>query len=400
MKNKSRKKKGAVPKINPLKVLTSIPGLIKGVIGIIVIVLIVFVIKKGFFDSKEGEVTTISQSSIEKILDISELSTLEYTYNAVAAGYDEDGKTLLYHVAYEGTVSAGIDFDKLKVKVNPDKKEIRITVPEAKILDCSVNEGSLKYIFEKDEYNTATISADAYKVSKEDLKKKANEETRITELAKENAISAISGLIEPWVDQVDDEYTVIIIGILLISLLSGCGKSEDKEAAKSTEPDIMQVRSICKLATVECYYHNVAKSEKPAGTGIWHFGEKDRQFWIEYTGTVKLGIDMSKVQMKVNGTDVTVTIPEAEVQQVNVDDDSYNSDSYIFSEDGINKNEITAEDATGAVENARNEMIKTAEENTALLVNAQERAKKMIENYIMQLGETTGTEYQITWKYE
>ena len=130
MKNKSRKKKGAVPKINPLKVLTSIPGLIKGVIGIIV-----FVIKKGFFDSKEGEVTTISQSSIEKILDISELSTLEYTYNAVAAGYDEDGKTLLYHVAYEGTVSAGIDFDKLKVKVNPDKKEIRITVPEAKILD-------------------------------------------------------------------------------------------------------------------------------------------------------------------------------------------------------------------------------------------------------------------------
>ena len=135
-------------------------------------------------------------------------------------------------------------------------------------------------------------------------------------------------------------------------------------------------------------------------TGIWHFGEKDRQFWIEYTGTVKLGIDMSKVQMKVNGTDVTVTIPEAEVQQVNVDDDSYNSDSYIFSEDGINKNEITAEDATGAVENARNEMIKTAEENTALLVNAQERAKKMIENYIMQLGETTGTEYQITWKYE
>ena len=68
----------------------------------------------------------------------------------------------------------------------------------------------MKYIFEKDKNNTATISADAYKVSKDDLKKKANEETRITELAKENAISAISGLIEPWVDQVDDEYTVII----------------------------------------------------------------------------------------------------------------------------------------------------------------------------------------------
>ena len=173
-----------------------------------------------------------------------------------------------------------------------------------------------------------------------------------------------------------------------------------KNQKKEEEADFSAISSVCELATLKCYYHNVAKSEKPAGTGIWHFGEKDRQFWIEYTGTVKLGIDMSKVQMKVNGTDVTVTIPEAEVQQVNVDDDSYNSDSYIFSEDGINKNEITAEDATGAVENARNEMIKTAEENTALLVNAQERAKKMIENYIMQLGEKTGTDYQITWKYE
>ena len=187
--------------------------------------------------------------------------------------------------------------------------------------------------------------------------------------------------------------TILLIMISCALLLGGCGK--EKQTA-----DFSGVTSVCELATLKCYYHNVAKSEKPAGTGIWHFGEKDRQFWIEYTGTVKLGIDMSKVQMKVNGTDVTVTIPEAEVQQVNVDDDSYNSDSYIFSEDGINKNEITAEDATGAVENARNEMIKTAEENTALLVNAQERAKKMIENYIMQLGETTGTEYQITWKYE
>ena len=195
--------------------------------------------------------------------------------------------------------------------------------------------------------------------------------------------------------------TVKVLAIItMLGLFCSCGAEKNMADITQMQPELSQMKAISELATMECYYHNVAKSEKPAGTGIWHFGEKDRQFWIEYTGTVKLGIDMSKVQMKVNGTDVTVTIPEAEVQQVNVDDDSYNSDSYIFSEDGINKNEITAEDATGAVENARNEMIKTAEENTALLVNAQERAKKMIENYIMQLGETTGTEYQITWKYE
>ena len=108
------------------------------------------------------------------------------------------------------TVSAGIDFDKLKVKVNPDKKEIRITVPEAKILDCSVNEGSLKYIFEKMNI-MLTISADAYKVSKRSTEKKANEETRITGLQKKMRFLQFPVLIEDHkVDQVDDEYTVII----------------------------------------------------------------------------------------------------------------------------------------------------------------------------------------------
>ena len=45
-------------------------------------------------------------------------------------------------------------------------------------------------------------------IKKGNIRLKGN--AAITELAKENAISAISGLIEPWVNQVDDKYTVII----------------------------------------------------------------------------------------------------------------------------------------------------------------------------------------------
>ena len=64
--------------------------------------------------------------------------------------------------------------------------------------------------------------------------------------------------------------TLSLIGILLISLLSGCGKSEDKEAAKSTEPDIMQVRSICKLATVEC--GKIRKAGRYGNLAFWGKG--------------------------------------------------------------------------------------------------------------------------------
>ena len=46
------------------------------------------------------------------------------------------------------------------------------------------------------------------------------------------------------------------------------------------------------MVTLETYYHNVAEVEKEAGSGITHWFEKDRKLWIEYTGIVKIGIDI------------------------------------------------------------------------------------------------------------
>ena len=43
--------------------------------------------------------------------------------------------------------------------------------------------------------------------------------------------------------------------------------------AKINAPDIAQIRTICELATLECYYHNVAKSVKEKGSGLLHIGE-------------------------------------------------------------------------------------------------------------------------------
>lgn len=167
-------------------------------------------VKSSMFKQKEGTVSTISQSALQDVLEISELSTVEYTYNAVASAYKEDGKTLMYRVAYDGKVKAGIDFSKVKIKIDEEKKTIHIKIPEVTIQDYIVDEGSLEYIFEKDKYNKATVSAEAYKLCKADLKKKAGKESELKSLARENAISTVSGLIEPWVKQIDDEYVVNI----------------------------------------------------------------------------------------------------------------------------------------------------------------------------------------------
>lgn len=184
--------------------------------------------------------------------------------------------------------------------------------------------------------------------------------------------------------------------VMLTVTLMGCAK---QETVKAPEPKIEQVRSICNLATLQCYYHNVAKSDKKAEKGLTHIGEKDRKFWIEYTGVANIGIDISQVQMKVNGTDIEVTLPEAKLLNISIDKETLNENSYISSADGLNKNKITADDQSKAINQAQQEMENTVKSNKTLLLNAQNRAKTLIENYIQQLGDASNTEYNIKWNY-
>lgn len=186
--------------------------------------------------------------------------------------------------------------------------------------------------------------------------------------------------------------------VLLITLLAGMIVSCSAENAAS--PDIAQIRSICDLATLECYYHNVAKSTKDKSSGLAGFGEVEREFWIEYEGVVKIGIDMSQVIMDVQNTTVTVTLPEAKVLEIGIANDSWNESSYIHSGDSwFNKNKITAEDQKNAIADAQTKMKETAEGNTQLLEQARSRAQKLIENYIKKLGDLSGVEYEIKWIY-
>ena len=158
-----------------------------------------------------NRVTTISESTLEKVLEIEDLSTLEYTYNAVAEAYTDDNKAKLkYHVAYEGVVDVGINFSDISVSVDDKAKSITVTVPEAEVQSCRVDAGTLEYIFEKDKYETETVAQEAYHVALEDLESRVQEEDTMLEMARDNAISAVEGLISPWVEQLDDEYTVTV----------------------------------------------------------------------------------------------------------------------------------------------------------------------------------------------
>lgn len=175
-----------------------------------------------------------------------------------------------------------------------------------------------------------------------------------------------------------------------VLLLSACGNSEEKVPLT---PDVSQMKTICELSVMDCYYHNVAKFyDKDAEKFL--FWTKDKEFWIEYSGIVRLGVDVDQVAVAVNGNTVTVTLPEAKVLGCKVDPDSLNEDSYIVADGSAS---ITADDQTAAFAAAQKDMENSAAEDTVLLSMAQDRARQLLENYIQNLSDMTGQSYTIEW---
>ena len=194
----------------------------------------------------------------------------------------------------------------------------------------------------------------------------------------------------------------IIIPILIVLCLIGFMIDFGKNDVEDLEKNISKIELSGDLVTLETYYHNVAEVEKEAGSGIAHWFEKDRKLWIEYTGIVKIGIDMSRVKIETTGDQITIFIPKAEIiGKPDVLDEEFSKESFIDSQDGLlNKNKITIEDSTKAMEVAQSTMQDSVKSDSHLLSTAQKRARNLIEEYINQFSGISSTLYSIKWEYE
>ena len=185
----------------------------------------------------------------------------------------------------------------------------------------------------------------------------------------------------------------ILISAVLTLSLAACSNTEPDPV--DMEPKTSQMKAICELAVMDCYYHNVAKYElKDAEGFLWW--TKDKNFWIEYSGVVTLGVDVSRVTVEVDGTKVTISIPAAEVLSCTVDSSSLTEDSYIVAKDSA---AIEAEDEIEAFSVAQADLEVTASQDTALLASAQQQAQQLLEDYITNIGKATGKSYSIEWIY-
>lgn len=189
---------------------------------------------------------------------------------------------------------------------------------------------------------------------------------------------------------------VIFVLISITLCLTGCNKGN----VQALSENMKKIELTGNLVTYKAYYHNVIEYTKKKGTGISHVLEKDRKMFIEYTGTIKLGIDLTKVKIEVKNNEINVFIPKAKViGEPNVDKDTFVEKNFIESKDGINKNKITADDSSEVFDDAQKKIKKEASNDEELLTLAQTRAKVIIEENIREFSQLNDNQYTINWEY-
>ena len=189
----------------------SIPfwGLGMLVLAIVVLVVAFIVVPTSQNDNKQAEIVTVS--TLQEIINVSELSTFTAVYNGIAQVMNADDPELVdYYVSYEAKVNAGIDFEDIDIDVDEDTFTVHITVPPVTLTDVNVDISSLDFIFHNEKANTSTVTEEAFKACEADVEKESQEQAAIYELAEQNAKNVLTALVRPIIDQSETEYSLVV----------------------------------------------------------------------------------------------------------------------------------------------------------------------------------------------
>lgn len=188
--------------------------------------------------------------------------------------------------------------------------------------------------------------------------------------------------------------SAIITVVAMLITLTACSNPFNPD-----RPQLNTIKEICELETLTVKCNDVVIGTKDAGEGWKHFLETDRDYWIEYTGVVEMGVNADDTNIEVKDEKVYITLPEAKVLDVHVEPDSISEDSIYISDDGFfNKNKISADNQTEMVKEAQKQLRDAFEKDKEIKTETTEATKNAIKNYVDKLGESFDVQYQIVWK--
>lgn len=116
-----------------------------------------------------------------------------------------------YLASYDGTVNAGIDFEKIKVEKDEDIKHVSVLIPKAEILNVDIDPNSFELYSEKTGISNALSIEDFNQslIELEDNAKSKAIDRGIIDMAEKNAEAVISNFISSLIDR--SEYSVDIV---------------------------------------------------------------------------------------------------------------------------------------------------------------------------------------------
>lgn len=162
---------------------------------IIFIFLILIALVSTFFAGKKAMKSEIkpditSTLIFNKLISVRELTSLKYYYTNMGQfenqntfyGYKVPFTSKKFIVSYDGVIHAGVDLEKMEVKVKD--KSIEIKIPPAKILSHEIYEDSLK-VFDERESIFNRIDIEDYNNFSKDQKKEVEDKAIKRGLLKE-----------------------------------------------------------------------------------------------------------------------------------------------------------------------------------------------------------------------
>ena len=102
--------------------------------------------------------------------------------------------------------------------------------------------------------------------------------------------------------------------------------------------------------------------------------------------------------MDVKDNIVTIALPDAKILSCKVDETSLSKDTFYFESKGLGAEKVNAEDQSQAFAEAQANMLEEAQKDDTLLFQAKERAKTLLVNYVKNIGDAVGVDYEVRWE--
>lgn len=176
----------------------------------------------------------------------------------------------------------------------------------------------------------------------------------------------------------------IILGILIGRYWEGRKYQKADVSVSSISARLTQASD---LATARLEYRELIRYEAGEILFITQKG-----FTMIYDAHIKAGIDLSAAEISVSGSTITVSLPEAVIQDVTIDPDSlefYDEKVALF-------NPQNKEDTVTALKAAKEDAEKRAADSD-LLATANEQAKRLVQELLLPITQDGETEYTIVF---